>query len=104
MELLQKKLTLMAEEDGVTVDDFLTFAKSVYEKVVSYAPCGRFQVLLPKTGYRHPCGVCVEPPYADHKGIELVYQLRDCVPGWKTVTLYNFEGSNPQTLGIRCKR
>ncbi len=102
MELLEKKLKYLAAEDRVTVDAFLTFAQAVYKEVVSHAPCGRFQVLLPKTGYRHPFAVCVDTPYEQGRGIELVYQLRDCVPGERAVTIYDCDGANPQTLVIHC--
>ncbi len=102
MSLTEAKLTAMALEDGVSSDDFIKFTISVYEEVMKHSPCGCFDVILPKTGYRQPMGAYLGRSTRDSL-IELLYRLRECAPGEHSVTMLARDGSRPQRLVVHTK-
>lgn len=103
MDLTAAKLAEMAREDNVSVKEFLYFARYVYDRVIMHSLNGTFYVVLPKTGFRHPLGVCCADP-AEADLVNLMYQLRECVPRARTVTLCAKDGTHTRTLCVRTSK
>lgn len=99
MGLIAKKLEQMAAEDGVTEDEFMRFAGGVCECILQHAPNGSFTVILPKTGHRHPLALQLSPSFRDDL-VALMYQLRECVPGERTIKMVGVR-NEPVELTVR---